>query len=269
MFKVIDLALVKNLRNRTGIGIMECKKALIESNGNIELAIDIMRKSGQIKALKKSINTATEGIIITHLNKKFGMIIEINCQTDFVAKDSCFKNFTNKVLNTAIEESIFSIDLLKSKFENERIALINKTGENIEIRRISMLTGDSLEKYQHGTRIGVIISARGNVDQKLAKNIAMHIAASKPEYLNIQDIPTEIINHEYEIQLSIALKAGKQGKIAEKVVDGRMNKFVKSISLMNQSFILEPEKTVGQLTKENKIYINNFVRFELGESIKN
>ena len=265
----ITAALVKELRERTAAGMMECKKALVEANGDIELAIDNMRKSGQAKAAKKAGRIAAEGIILAKVSAdgKFGVILELNCETDFVAKDAGFKAFGEEVINAALADKITNIDVLKAKFEEQRANLVAKIGENINIRRIAALEGDVLGTYLHGARIGVMVAATG-ADEELVKHIAMHIAASKPEYVKPDDVPAEVVAREHQIQLDIAIESGKPREIAEKMVEGRMRKFTGEVSLTGQNFVMDPSKTVGDLLKENKADVTNFIRFEVGEGIE-
>ncbi|CFQ41729.1 MULTISPECIES: translation elongation factor Ts [Yersinia] len=265
----ITAALVKELRERTAAGMMECKKALVEANGDIELAIDNMRKSGQAKAAKKAGRIAAEGIILAKVSAdgKFGVILELNCETDFVAKDAGFKAFGEEVINAALADKIADIDALKAKFEEQRANLVAKIGENINIRRIAALEGDVLGTYLHGARIGVMVAATG-ADEELVKHIAMHIAASKPEYVKPDDVPAEVVAREHQIQLDIAIESGKPREIAEKMVEGRMRKFTGEVSLTGQNFVMDPSKTVGDLLKENKADVVNFIRFEVGEGIE-
>ncbi|SNC58309.1 translation elongation factor Ts [Sodalis endosymbiont of Henestaris halophilus] len=262
----INADLVKELRERTGAGIMECKKSLIETRGDIELAIDNMRKSGQAKAAKKTGRVSAEGIILTKIaqDKKYGVIIELNCETDFVAKNDIFKAFGDEVIIAALNEHISDIKELKAKFEEKRIELIAKIGENININRLGVLKGDMLGSYLHGTRIGVIVLAYG-MEVELVKHIAMHIAARKPEYVNADDIPADVVAREHRIQMDIAMQSGKPRKIVEKIVEGRIRKFTNEISLTGQDFVMDPNKTVGQLLGEHGAKVNNFIRFEVGE----
>ncbi|PWC25798.1 translation elongation factor Ts [Brenneria nigrifluens] len=265
----ITAALVKELRERTGAGMMECKKALVEANGDIELAIDNMRKSGQAKAAKKAGRVAAEGIILTKISAdgKYGVIVELNCETDFVAKDAGFKAFGEEVVSAALNDRIADVDALKAKFEEQRTALVAKIGENINIRRIAVLEGDVLGSYLHGARIGVVVAATG-ADEELIKHIAMHIAASKPEYVKADDVPADVVAREHQIQLDIAMQSGKPREIAEKMVEGRMRKFTGEISLTGQHFVMDPSKTVGDLLKEHKADVTSFIRFEVGEGIE-
>ncbi|PQQ28091.1 translation elongation factor Ts [Photorhabdus luminescens] len=265
----ITAALVKELRERTGAGMMECKKALVEANGDIELAIDNMRKSGQAKAAKKAGRVAAEGIILTEVaaDGKFGALVELNCETDFVAKDAGFIAFGKEVMATVLADKVSDIETLKAKFEEQRTALVAKIGENINIRRVSVLEGEQLGTYLHGARIGVLVAAEG-ANEELIKHVAMHIAASKPEYVNPSDVPADVVEREHQIQLDIAMQSGKPREIAEKMVSGRMNKFTGEISLTGQNFVMDPSKTVGDLLKENNAKVTSFIRYEVGEGIE-
>ncbi|UVK77104.1 MAG: protein chain elongation factor EF-Ts [Sodalis sp. Fle] len=269
MADIITVSMIKELRERTGAGMMECKKALVKAQGDIELAIDNMRKSGQAKAAKKTRRVTAEGIILTKITQdsKYGVIVEQNCETDFVAKNSDFNAFGNEVITVALDERITDLDRLKIKFEEQRTALITKIGENINIRRIGVLAGDFLGCYLHGARIGVIVSADGE-NEELMKHIAMHIAASKPEYVNAEDVPINVVAREHQIQLDIAMQSTKSQEIAKKIIKGRMRKFIDDISLTGQHFVMDPSKTVGQLLCEHNVKVNNFIRFEVGEGIE-
>ncbi|MCW7762473.1 translation elongation factor Ts [Photorhabdus luminescens] len=265
----ITAALVKELRERTGAGMMECKKALVEANGDIELAIDNMRKSGQAKAAKKAGRVAAEGIILAEVatDGKFGALVELNCETDFVAKDAGFIAFGKEVMAAVLADKISDVETLKAKFEEQRTALVAKIGENINIRRVSVLEGEQLGTYLHGARIGVLVAAEG-ANEELIKHVAMHIAASKPEYVNPSDVPADVVEREHQIQLDIAMQSGKPREIAEKMVSGRMNKFTGEISLTGQNFVMDPSKTVGDLLKENNAKVTSFIRYEVGEGIE-
>ena len=262
----ITASLVKELRERTGAGMMDCKKALTEANGDIELAIENMRKSGAIKAAKKAGNVAADGVIKTKIEGNYGYILEVNCQTDFVAKGG-FQAFADKVLDAAVAGKISDVEVLKAQFEEERVALVAKIGENINIRRIAVLEGDVLGSYQHGARIGVLVAAKG-ADEELVKQLAMHVAASKPEFVKPEDVSAEVVEKEYQVQLDIAMQSGKPKEIAEKMVEGRMKKFTGEVSLTGQPFVMEPSKSVGQLLKEHNADVTGFIRFEVGEGIE-
>lgn len=265
----VTAAMVKELRERTGAGMMECKKALVEANGDIELAIDNMRKSGQAKAAKKAGRIAAEGVILTKINaeKTYGVIVEVNCETDFVAKDAGFLAFANKIAETALNEKITDIAALQAKFEEERAHLVAKIGENMNIRRVSALSGDSVGSYQHGAKIGVLVAANGAEDETI-KHIAMHIAASRPDFVRPEDVPADVVEKERAIQIDIAMQSGKPREIAEKMVEGRMRKFTGEVSLTGQPFVMDPAKTVGDLLNEKKATVANFIRFEVGEGIE-
>ena len=256
----ITAAMVKELRERTAAGMMDCKKALQEADGDMELAIENMRKNGQAKAAKKAGNIAAEGQIII----KDGTLVEVNCQTDFVAKDDNFLGFANKVADAAAAEKL-SIEDLQAKFEEERITLVTKIGENINVRRVAYVEGATLASYKHGATIGVVVAGEG--DAESLKHIAMHVAASKPEYLTPDDVPADVVANEKRIQIEMAMNEGKPEEIAEKMVTGRMRKFTGEVSLTGQAFIMEPKKTVGEVLKEKGLTISSFVRLEVGEGI--
>ncbi|GGB01602.1 translation elongation factor Ts [Agarivorans gilvus] len=261
----ITAALVKELRERTGAGMMDCKKALTETDGDIELAIENMRKSGAAKAAKKAGNIAAEGAIIIKEGAGFAALLEVNCQTDFVAKDASFTAFANKVAEAAAAEKT-DIETLKANFEEERVQLVAKIGENISIRRVEYLDGASIASYRHGERIGVAVT--GDADAETLKHVAMHVAASKPEFLSPEDVPADVVEKEKKLQIEIAMNEGKPAEIAEKMVTGRMKKFTGEISLTGQPFIMEPKKTVGAMLKEKGASVAGFIRLEVGEGIE-
>lgn len=263
----ITASLVKELRERTGAGMMECKKALVEANGDIELAIDNMRKSGQAKAAKKAGRVAAEGVIIVRIQDGYGVAVEMNCETDFVAKDAGFLGLANKVADYALENKVTDIEVLKAHFEDERAALVAKIGENMNIRRVAAINGAAVGSYLHGAKIGVLVAAE-NADEELMKHVAMHIAASRPEYVNPSDVPAEVVAHERQIQVDIAMQSGKPREIAEKMVEGRMKKFTGEVSLTGQPFVMDPSKTVGELLNEKGATVVNFIRLEVGEGIE-
>lgn len=261
----VTAALVKELRERTGAGMMDCKKALVEANADIELAIENMRKSGAAKAAKKAGNVAAEGTIIIKDADGKAALVEVNCQTDFVAKDGSFLAFANSVADAALA-SHATVEELQAQFEEARIELVAKIGENISIRRVAYIAGDKVSAYTHGARIAVVVA--GNGDEETLKHIAMHVAASKPEYVNPSDVPAEVVAKEREVQVEIAMNEGKPQAIAEKMVEGRMKKFTGEVSLTGQAFIMEPKKTVGDILKETGATVTNFVRLEVGEGIE-
>jgi len=260
----ITAAMVKELRERTAAGMMDCKKALQEADGDMELAIENMRKSGQAKAAKKAGNIAAEGTILIKEANGVAALVEVNCQTDFVAKDDNFLGFANEVLDAALASKA-TIAELQAQFEEKRITLVTKIGENINVRRVEYVEGSALASYRHGATIGVVVSGEG--DAESLKHIAMHVAASKPEYLSPEDVPAEVVEKEKAIQIDIAMNEGKPQEIAEKMVTGRMRKFTGEVSLTGQAFIMEPKKTVGEVLKEKGITISSFIRLEVGEGI--
>ena len=261
----VTAALVKELRERTAAGMMECKKALVAAEGDIELAIENMRKSGAAKAAKKAGNVAAEGTIIIKEDAGVAALLEVNCQTDFVAKDAGFLAFANEVAEAALAERL-DIVALQAKFEDARIALVTKIGENISIRRVELVEGVALASYRHGEKIGVVVAGEGEAET--LKHIAMHVAASKPEYVNPSDVPADVVEKEKAVQVEIAMNEGKPQEIAEKMVIGRMKKFTGEVSLTGQAFIMEPKKTVADILKEKGASVSTFVRFEVGEGIE-
>ncbi|APU74473.1 translation elongation factor Ts [Vibrio parahaemolyticus] len=261
----VTAALVKELRERTGAGMMECKKALVEANADIELAIENMRKSGAAKAAKKAGNVAAEGAIIIKEENGSAVLLEVNCQTDFVAKDGNFTAFAQEVAASALASKA-TVEELQAQFEEARVALVAKIGENINIRRVQYVEGTAIASYRHGEKIGVVVAGEG--DAETLKHVAMHVAASKPEYVNPEDVPADVVAKEKEVQVEIAMNEGKPAEIAEKMVVGRMKKFTGEISLTGQAFIMEPKKTVGEMLKEKGASVATFVRLEVGEGIE-
>ncbi|QNS14433.1 translation elongation factor Ts [Mannheimia bovis] len=262
----ITASLVKELRERTGAGMMECKKALQEANGDIELAIDNMRKSGQAKAAKKAGNIAAEGVILARVANGFGVLVEMNCQTDFVAKDAGFLGLANEVADYAAANKGIAIEDLAAAFEEKRVALVAKIGENMNIRRVKFLDGNVIAQYLHGAKIGVLVAGEGSEEE--LRKVAMHVAASKPEFVNPEDVSAEVVAKEREIQIEIAMNSGKPKEIAEKMVEGRMAKFTGEVSLTGQPFVMDPSQTVGQYLKSVGTSVANFIRLEVGEGIE-
>ena len=269
----VTAALVKELRERTGAGMLDCKKALVETDGDIELAIENMRKSGQAKAAKKAGRIAAEGVILTKVEAGRATMLELNCETDFVARDEGFLKFGNELLEVAAANNINDIDALNdaelngSKVSEVRDALVAKIGENISPRRVINVEGDTLGAYVHGGRIGVISILTGG-DEELAKDIAMHVAAASPQFVKPENVPAEVVEKEKEIQIEIAIQSGKPAEIAEKMVAGRMKKFTGEVSLTGQPFVKDPSISVAELLKNNSADVINFVRFEVGEGIE-
>ncbi|QCI20960.1 elongation factor Ts [Buchnera aphidicola (Hyperomyzus lactucae)] len=262
----ITASLIRELRSRTGVGFLECKRALVEENGNIELSIDNLRKSGKLSAEKKINNITNQGKIFAQTQNNVGVLLELNCETDFVAKDDAFIFFGEDIILTALEKNIKDINQLKSMFEEKRTDLVLKVGENINIRRFQFLEGENISYYVHGVRIGVLVDANFS-NKKILKSIAMHIAASKPEYLHPKNVTNTVFEREYQIQLELAKNLQKPANVLKKIIEGKMNKFVNNISLTSQSFIIDPTKKVGDVLNEYNGCIKSFIRFELGEII--
>ena len=269
----VTAALVKELRERTGAGMLDCKKALVETDGDIELAIENMRKSGQAKAAKKAGRIAAEGVILTKVEGGRATMLELNCETDFVARDEGFLKFGNELLEVAAANNINDIEALNDadmngvKVSEARDALVAKIGENISPRRVINVEGDTLGAYVHGGRIGVISILTGG-DEELAKDVAMHVAAASPQFVKPENVPAEVVEKEKEIQIEIAIQSGKPAEIAEKMVAGRMKKFTGEVSLTGQPFVKDPSISVAELLKNNSADVINFVRFEVGEGIE-
>lgn len=270
----ISAALVKELRERTAAGMMDCKKALEEANGDIELAIENMRKSGQAKAAKKAGRIAAEGVIFARTEGNVAVMIELNCETDFVSKDAGFLAMGQKIVEIAATQKIADVDALKAAdFGNGESVeltitnLIAKIGENMNLRRVMLVEGDNLGTYVHGSRIGVITKLVGGTDD-LAKDLAMHVAANSPQFVKPEDVSAEVVAKEREIQIDIAINSGKPKEIAEKMVEGRMKKFTGEVSLTGQPFVKDPSMTVAELLKKEGADVVSFTRFEVGEGIE-
>ncbi|OTJ68391.1 translation elongation factor Ts [Pseudomonas aeruginosa] len=267
----ITAAMVKELRERTGLGMMECKKALTAAGGDIEKAIDDMRAAGAIKAAKKAGNIAAEGSIAVKIaaDNKAAVIIEVNSQTDFLALQDDFKGFVAESLEKAFNEKLTDAAPLVEAREEARLALVAKTGENVNIRRLTRVEGDVVGAYLHGHRIGVVVNLKGG-NPELAKDIAMHVAASNPQFLSASEVSEEAIAKEKEIFLALNADkiAGKPENIVENMVKGRISKFLDEASLVEQPFVKNPEVKVGDLAKQAGAEIVSFVRYEVGEGIE-
>ncbi|HHW1975466.1 TPA: translation elongation factor Ts [Pseudomonas aeruginosa] len=267
----ITAAMVKELRERTGLGMMECKKALTAAGGDIEKAIDDMRAAGAIKAAKKAGNIAAEGSIAVKIaaDNKAAVIIEVNSQTDFLALQDDFKGFVAESLEKAFNEKLTDAAPLVEAREEARLALVAKTGENVNIRRLTRVEGDVVGAYLHGHRIGVVVNLKGG-NPELAKDIAMHVAASNPQFLSASEVSEEAIAKEKEIFLALNADkiAGKPENIVENMVKGRISKFLAEASLIEQPFVKNPEVKVGDLAKQAGAEIVSFVRYEVGEGIE-
>jgi elongation factor Ts len=274
----ITAAMVKELRERTGSGMMECKKALQEADGDIDTAIENMRKSGLAKADKKSGRIAAEGRVAIEISDdgKSAVIAEVNCETDFVSGGDDFMDFVRAVAKTALANRPASLEALLElpladgqTVEETRKALISKIGENIQVRRYQIMDIDSgaFGSYLHGTRIGVLIAIQNGNDE-LIKDVAMHIAASRPTCVTEDEVPAELLEKEREILVAQAQDSGKPAAIIEKMVDGRIRKYLAEITLVGQPFVKDPDKTVGALLGETGASVSGFVRFEVGEGIE-
>ena len=274
----ITAAMVKELRERTGAGMMECKNMLVESNGDMDEAISTMRKKGAAKADRKAGRIAAEGRIVASLNESAseGVLLEVNSETDFVAKDGNFVGFVEAVgAAVLVDKPVDVAALINLPLENgetveeTRAALVSKVGENIQVRRFELMTTEkgSVYSYLHGEKIGVILSMVGG-DEALGKDIAMHIAASNPSCVTEDEVPAEDIAKEKEILIAQAEGSGKPANIIEKMVEGRMRKFLSEITLVGQPFVKDPDQTVGKLLKSAGASIEGFVRYEVGDGIE-
>lgn len=275
----ITASIVKELRERTGAGMMDCKKALEEAQGDIEAAIENMRKSGIAKAAKKAGRIAAEGQIVLRQDTKSGqaVILEINCETDFVGKDENFSRFANAVADTVLSGKPADINALNSlplsgasgqTVEAARAELVAKIGENISVRRFVLQKNKGIAgTYLHGVRIGVLVDLTGG-SEGLARDIAMHVAASKPVCINASEVPQQLLDQEKAVFVSQAQESGKPAEIIEKMVSGRINKFLKEITLLGQPFVKDPDITIEKLLKSSNAVVNSFIRYEVGEGLE-
>ena len=265
----ITAALVKELRERTGEGMMDCKKALEKAGGDIEKAIDDMRASGAIKAAKKAGNVAAEGAIAVKTDGTSAVLLEVNSQTDFLALQDDFKNFVAESLEEAFAQKLTDAAPLIASREAAREALVAKCGENVNIRRLVRVEGDVVGAYLHGNKIGAVVVLKGG-DVELAKNIAMHVAASNPEFLLPSEVSAEAIEREKGVfmQLNADKIAGKPENIVENMIKGRISKFLAEASLVEQAFVMNPEVKVGELAKKAGAEIVSFTYFKVGEGIE-
>lgn len=270
----ISAQLVKELRERTGAGMMECKKALTQTNGDIEKAVEEMRKSGAAKADKKASRVAAEGVIVMSQSANKAVIVEINSETDFVARDENFKKFSDAVVaavaNSDVKtlEEVLALTLASGEsIEEARKNLIAKIGENINVRRVDALEGETVGVYSHGGRIGVIVAMNGG-NEALAKDVAMHIAASNPIVVSQDQVPEDIVAKEKEIFIAQARESGKPDDIIEKMITGRIRKFLDEQSLVGQPFVKNPDQKVSDLLKASNATVTGFIRFGVGEGIE-
>ena len=272
----INASMVKELRERTGLGMMDCKNALSAADGDMNKAIEDLRKASGLKAAKKANRVASEGIVMTKIAEdgNYGVVIEVNSETDFVARDDNFMAFSTSVLNAAFDDNNADVDsLLGAGLENLRQELVQKIGENVSVRRVERLQFDNanqgiVESYVHSNnRIAVLISLHGG-DEALARDIAMHIAAVNPMVVRPEDVPEEILAKESEIYSAQARESGKPEEIIEKMISGRLRKFVAEVSLLEQQFVKDPDSKISDLLNEVGADIVKFVRYEVGEGIE-
>jgi len=275
----ITASLVKELRERTGAGMMECKKALTETNGDIDAAIELMRKSGAAKAEKKAGRTAAEGIMSIRISddKKSAVMVEVNCETDFVAKDDNFTSFANAVADRVLNSDVADVESLMAlplhdgeatTVEEARQALVSKIGENMTVRRFERVAAQGeISSYCHGVKIGVLVDLVGGNDD-LGRDIAMHVAATNPVCVSEEQVSQDLLDKEKDIFVAQAKESGKPDDIIEKMVTGRMKKYLAEITLVGQDFVKDPDQTVGKLLSSANASVASFVRLEVGEGIE-
>ena len=274
----ITASMVKELREITGAGMMECKKALVETDGNLEVAIENLRKSGAASAAKKSGRVAADGIIkiATSDDNTTAVLVEINCETDFVAKDDNFLGFTDMVVEAALNnqstdvESLMATEVNGKSLESTRENLVAKIGENVQVRRVQLVKAADnglVGSYSHGKNIGVVVSITGG-DDELAKDLAMHVAAANPEYVSEEQVPAEQLEKEKEILMAQAENSGKPAEIIEKMMIGRIKKYLAEITLKGQQFVKDPDTSVEKLLSAKNANVVEFTRFEVGEGIE-
>ena len=276
----ITASLVKELRERTGAGMMECKKALVETDGDIDAAIEAMRKSGQAKAAKKAGRIAADGIIALRISDDGhrAAMVEVNSETDFVAKDDNFTRFAGAVADAALAGDAADVAVLARQpltsgddmtVDAAREALIAKVGENVQLRRLVRFDDaeGTIHSYRHGVRIGVLVEMIGG-DAALGRDIAMHIAASNPVCVSADEVPAESLEKERAIFRAQALESGKPEEIVDKIIEGRMRKYLEEVTLLGQAFVKDPDQQVGKLLKQAGASVVRFVRLEVGEGIE-
>jgi elongation factor Ts len=272
----VTASMVKELRERTGAGMMECKKALVETDGDMDAAIEHLRKSGLAQADKKASRIAADGRIALASNDDHSeaVMVEINCETDFVAKDENFVAFTDAVASNALTatsddvEAIMATEFDGSSLESARQALVTKIGENIQVRRMARMAGcDNIGAYIHGGHIGVMVDLEGG-NEELARDIAMHVAALNPAFIDVDDVPADVLEKEKQFLVSQAADSGKPADIIEKMVAGRMRKHLSTITLLGQDFVKDGDITVAKLLKQNDAKVKSFTRLVVGEGIE-
>lgn len=272
----VTASMVKELRERTGAGMMECKKALVETNGDLDGAAEHLRKAGLAQADKKASRIAAEGqvVLASNADNTEAVMVEVNCETDFVAKDENFLAFANAAAANALAQSsddveaLMASDLNGVSLEVARQALVSKIGENVQVRRITHMTSsDNIGAYVHGGRIGVLVDLEGG-DADVARDVAMHIAALNPAYKDVDDVPADVLEKEKQFLIAQAADSGKPADIIEKMVSGRMRKHLASITLLGQDFVKDTDITVGKLLEQNKARVKSFIRMAAGEGIE-
>ncbi len=270
----ISATMVKELRERTGAGMMECKKALTDCSGDMEAAVEQMRKSGQAKADKKAGRIAAEGTIAIASNDKQAAVIEVNCETDFVAKDDQFQSFSKQLAEMVLQSDMYSVEELNDTVmpsgqtvEQARLELVTKIGENIKVRRFDKLNSDAaVSSYAHGKRIGVLVAHSGN--DEVGKDVAMHIAAVNPICISEKEVPEDVLEKERDIAKAQADESGKPPEIVEKMVLGKVNKFLKENTLLGQAFVKDDSLSVEKYLKGANASVNKFIRYEVGEGLE-
>nr|Q31G44.1 RecName: Full=Elongation factor Ts; Short=EF-Ts [Hydrogenovibrio crunogenus XCL-2] len=273
----VTASMVKELREATGAGMMDCKKALAETDGNMEEAIEFLRKKGMAGADKKAGRTAAEGVIAIAVSddKKKAAIVEVNCETDFVAKGDDFKAFADEIAAIVLATGTVDVDALMNEkmangqtIDEKRREMIGKIGENMAVRRVELVESNgTIGKYQHGEKIGVVVAMNGG-DDALVRDVAMHVAAANPSAISADDVDQEMLEKERKFQIEQAQDSGKPAEIIEKMIDGRMRKYLQEITLLGQAFVKDPDQTVEKLLKASDASVSNFVRLEVGEGIE-
>jgi elongation factor Ts len=266
----ITASQVKELREITGVGMMECKKALVETDGDLEMAIDLLRANSSLKAEKKASRVAADGEVKIAENSKYTSLVEINSETDFAAKDSQFKDFANDVAEHLASNQVNDITDLNSLFEEKRQSLIQSIGENIQLRRLETLEvpAGCIGSYVHSDgRLAALVSIDSD-NKELAKDLAMHVSATNPSCLQSEDIDPELLERERSIFLAQAEESGKDASIMEKMVEGKVKRFLSEVTLVSQGFVKNPDQSIEELLKENNTSIISFARFKVGEGIE-
>lgn len=264
----VTASLVKELRDRTGLGMMECKRALVQSGADVEKAIEELRKSSGMKAAKKAGRTAADGLVAVKVGGEYGCVVEVNSETDFVARDESFQGFVKNVVDSAFSTKETDMSqIMAGDMESSREALVQKIGENISPRRVAGIDAPVVGGYVHSNnRIAVIVGLSAGTEE-LARDVAMHVAAVNPTVVSSDQMPEDIVAAEKEIFAAQARESGKPEEIIEKMIAGRVNKFLKESSLVDQPFVKDPDITVGKLVKDGGAEIVSFVRYEVGEGI--